>query len=80
MPTDWDYTKEEKVGELMRNGKFTPCMVVEITNKCGSLFPFITSRTNAIKYVKSLKEQFPYVVFDLMEGKTWGELELVQSF
>lgn len=23
---------------------------------------------------------FPFITFDLMEGKTWGEMELVQSF
>ena len=80
MPQDWDYTKEEKVGELIRNGKFTPCMVVEIANKCGSLFPYVTSKSNAIKYTKSLKREFPYVVFNLMEGERWGELKLVESF
>ena len=52
----------------------------EVVAKCGSLFPFITSKTNAIKYAKSVKRQFPNVHFELTKGATWGEMELVQEF
>ena len=33
-----------------------------------------------IEYAKGLKNRFPFVTFDLMEGKNWGEMKLVQSF
>lgn len=47
---------------------------------CGSLYPFITTKTNAVKYAKSVKRKFPYVTFGLFEGETFGSQVLVQEF
>lgn len=80
MPQDWDYSHKKEIKEFSAKGCYTPCMVEEVVEHCGSLFPFITTKSNAIKYVKDLKAKFPFITFDLMEGKTWGEMELVQSF
>ena len=52
----------------------------EVVQKCGSLFPFITTKTSAIAYAKSVKNQFPNVHFELTEGTTWGEQVLVKEF
>lgn len=80
IPNDWDYTHSKEIKELNDKGMWIPCMVPEVDKHCGSLFPFIITKSNAIKYVKNLKAKFPFVIFDLMEGETWGELKLVQSF
>lgn len=58
----------------------TDCFDTEIVEQCGSLFPFITTKTSAIKYAKSVKRQFPNVHFQLTKGETWGNQELVQEF
>ena len=52
----------------------------EVVEKCGSLFPFITTKSGAIKYAKAIKRQFPNVRFELTKGEHWGELELIQEF
>lgn len=52
----------------------------EIISKCGDLFPFITTKTSAVKYAKSVKRQFPTIELELYEGDNWGSLVLVQSF
>lgn len=52
----------------------------EAMNKCGSLFPFITTLTGARRYAKSVKKQFPNITFNLLEGKTWGESRLIEQF
>lgn len=80
LPNDWDYTKQDKIKELKNQGCYTPYDIKEVAHSCGSLFPYITTKTNAIKFTKRLKKEFPYVRFDLMVGKTWGEMELVQTF
>lgn len=80
MPSDWDYTHNDKIKELSQQGCYAPCQVKEVVERCGSLFPFITTKSNAIKYVEDLKVKFPFITFDLMVGKTWGEMELIQSF
>lgn len=80
MPSDWDYTQQDKIKELNSQGCHTPCQIEEVVKQCGSLFPFITTKQGAIEFIKNLKAQFPFVRFDLMVGKTWGEMELVKSF
>ena len=80
MPSDWDYTHNDKIKELSQQGCYAPCQVTEVVEHCGSLFPFIITKKGAIEFARQLKSQFPYVCFDLMVGKTWGEMELVQSF
>ena len=80
MPQDWDYAHEQEIKELSAKGCYTPCQVEEVVEHCGSLFPFVTTKSGAIEYVRNLKKQFPFIVFDLMVGKTWGEMKLVQSF
>lgn len=52
----------------------------EVVAKCGSLYPFITTKSKAIAYAKKVKAEFPNVHFELTEGGTWGNLELVQAF
>lgn len=52
----------------------------DIINQCGSLFPFITTEKNAIKYAKAVKKQFPHITFELTEGETWGNQRLVKEF
>lgn len=52
----------------------------EIIGKCGSLFPYITTKKNAIAYAKSVKKQFPNITFALTEGETWGNQKLVEEF
>ena len=52
----------------------------EVVAKCGSLFPFINTKSSAIKYAKSVKHHFPNVHFQLTKGETWGSQELVQEF
>lgn len=52
----------------------------ELKDACGSLFPFITTKTGAIKYAKSVKKRFPDVTFGLFEGETFGSQKLVQEF
>lgn len=80
MPSHWDYAYEKEVEELNEQGYYTPCEVKGLVRQCGSLYPYITTKKSAIEFVQNLKTQFPYVCFDLMVGKTWGEMELVQSF
>ena len=55
-------------------------MVEEIVDRCGSLFPFITNEKRAVRYAKELKSDFPFVVFELMEGSQFGDMKLVGSF
>ena len=52
----------------------------EIIDKCGSLFPFITTEKNAITYAKKVKKLFPHITFQLSEGETWGNQKLVKEF
>jgi len=52
----------------------------DIIDKCGSLFPFITTEKNAITYAKGVKKQFPNITFQLTEGATWGNQTLVKEF
>ena len=52
----------------------------DIIDKCGSLFPFITTEKNAIAYAKGVKKQFPDITFQLTEGETWGNQTLVKEF
>ena len=52
----------------------------ELIDSCGSLFPFITTKTEAVKYAKSVKRRFPDVTFGLFEGETFGSQVLVQEF
>ena len=80
IPQDWDYAHGQEIKELGAKGCYTPCQVEEVVGHCGSLFPFVTTKSGAIAYVKNLKKQFPFIVFGLMEDKTWGEMELIQSF
>lgn len=80
MATEWDYAYPEEIKDYQKQGVFTPTMDKEILNHCGSLYPFITNETNAIKYSKEIKKQFPFVHFELYKGKTWGTLELVKEF
>lgn len=58
----------------------TECMDNNVVAKCGSLFPFITTKTGAIRYAKSVKKEFPNVHFVLTKGETWGNQEIVQEF
>lgn len=50
MATEWDYAYPEEIKDYQKQGVFTPTMDKEILNHCGSLYPFITNETNAIKY------------------------------
>lgn len=52
----------------------------KIISKCGSLFPFITTKSAAIKYAKNVKKEFPEITFGLYEGSTFGSMVLVQTF
>lgn len=52
----------------------------KVLRKCGSLFPFFTDIKSAIEYAKSVKKEFPDTVFELTQGETWGEQELVKLF
>lgn len=82
IPNDWDYSHitNDQLKDFNSNGCYFPSQVQEVVDKCGSLFPFITTKTNAIAYVKDLKKKFPYVSFNLLVGETWGNSKLVQSF
>lgn len=80
MPNDWDYSCEQEVKTLQSKGVYLPCMLGELAAHCGSLYPYITTKRDAIAYVKDLKAKYPFVVFDLMVGESWGTLELVKSF
>ena len=61
---------------LMPTNDFSPSVI----EKCGSLFPFITTKSKAIAYAKQVKKQFPNVEFELTEGNTWGSQVLIQTF
>lgn len=52
----------------------------ELIGKCGSLFPFITTEKDAIKYANGVKKLFPTITFQLTEGETWGNQKLVKEF
>lgn len=80
MATDWDYAYPEEIKNYQKKGLCLPSMVKEVLDHCGSLFPYITSKTNAINHLKAIKKQFPFVRFGLYEGQTWGSLELVKEF
>ena len=80
IPQDWDYAHERKIKELGAKGFYTPFQVEEAVERCGSLFPFVTTKSGAIEYARKLKKEFPFILFGLMEGKTVGEMELIQSF
>lgn len=59
------------------------CVVMdhpEVMEHCGSLWPFITTKKNAISHAKSVKKQFPNVKFVLTRGDTWGSQELIAEF
>ena len=71
---------EQEIKDLIAKGCYAPFQVEEAVESCGSLFPFITTKSGAIEYARNLKKKFPFIVFDLMEGKTFGELAPVQSF
>ena len=77
---DWDYKHSKEIKEFNDKGLWTPNDIQEVVYNCGSLFPFITKQTNAIAYARGIKKKFPFVKFALMEGKTYGELELVKEF
>lgn len=49
----------------------------DVIDSCGSLFPFIHTKTGAIKYAKSVKKKFPDVEFTLTKGDQWGNQELI---
>ena len=80
MPQDWDYTHNKEIKEFNARGYYAPCEIKEIAERCGSLFPIITTKSSAIEYARGLKKRFPFVTFDLMEGENWGEMKLVKSF
>lgn len=80
VPIDWDYSKEEIVREYSEKGICTPCQIQELVDMCGSLFPFITTKTAAIKYAKEVKKQFSFVIIGLFEGDNWGDQETVKEF
>lgn len=77
---DWDYTQEQTIKEFYSKGQYTPTQVKEVVGHCGSLYPHITTQEKAIEFVKDLKAKYPFVVFALMVGKTWEEMELIESF
>lgn len=80
MLVGWDYSQPNKVKQFKDNGFLTPCDVKEVVYKCGSLYPFITTKKKAVAYANGLKKEFPFVSFSLMKGETFGEMELIQSF
>lgn len=80
MPQDWDYTHEEEINQYNEKGCYTPYEIQEVVDSCGSLYPLVKSKSSAIEYVKNLKKKFPFIIFDLMVGETWGNLEVVESF
>lgn len=80
MAIDWDYGCQDQIEEYQRKGIYLPSMISEVMEHCGSLYPYITNETSAIKHIKSIKREFPFVHFGLYEGRTWGELELVKEF
>ena len=79
LPIDWDMKHSSKISDLQKEGKWTPCDVPEVVESCGSLFPYITTKTGAIRRLKGVKKEFPYVTFGLYNGKTFGELQIVQE-
>lgn len=52
----------------------------EVISKCGNLFPYITTKKDAIEYANGVKKLFPDVTFQLTEGDTWGNQTLVKEF
>lgn len=78
---DWDYESPnaaESINEYQRKGIYTPCADVEILKHCGAL-PGV-KRERAMALAKQLKKQYPFVQFAIYMGKTWGELQLIQTF
>ena len=52
----------------------------EVISKCGSLYPYVTTKKDAIEYAQCVKKLFPNVVFQLTEGDSWGNQTLVKEF
>ena len=78
LPMEWDMKHSDKVQEFYKEGKYTPCNIEEVVSKCGNLFP-IHTKTMALKYLKWLKKEFPYVIFNLFSGSRQCDLELIQE-
>lgn len=52
----------------------------ECVGCCGCLWPYITSKTRAIAYAKSVKKRFPNVEFELTKSNSWGSAEVIATF
>ena len=78
LPMEWDMRYSDKVQEFYKEGKFTPCDIEEVVDKCGNLFP-IHTKAMALNYLKALKKEFPFVVFNLFSGSRQCDLELIQE-
>lgn len=79
IPTDWDYNHSDKIREIQTKwGYFTPSAIPEIQSCCGGLKT--SDKAKALTYAESMKEVYPYICFALMEGETWGEMEVIQNF
>lgn len=78
---DWDYESPNSIREINKrqcNGILCPCADIELLEHCGALPGFKKERVLAM--AKKLKKQYPFVQWAVYEGKSWGELKLVQMF
>ena len=81
MPTEWDTSTEQNINHIKNlrdTGCFVPCDIIDVSERCGALIG-VNSRT-AINIAKSLKEDYPFITFELLEGETWGDLRPLQTF
>ena len=79
MPEEWIVgVNDNAIKEFSRLGLYTPCQVGSIQSVCGCIGAM--SERHAMDMVASFKKKWPYVMFALYEGDTWGTLKLVERY